>query len=57
MAPVSLDPLGQSVDGVRVVIQHKATELWNTSILQNDFTVKTPVLNPVVVTKGDRYLL
>lgn len=53
-APVSLDPNAQSVDGVKVAVQHKGTELWNATIAANDFSVKTPVLNGINVIKGDR---
>jgi RHS repeat-associated protein len=53
-APVGLNPNFQSIDGVRVAIQHKAIEIWNDRILQNDFTVRTPVLSAINVIKGDR---
>jgi len=53
-APVSLNLNEQSIDGVRVAIQHKETELWNTTIAAGDFTLKTPALAPIAVTKGDK---
>ncbi|MBD1556275.1 hypothetical protein HC752_04935 [Vibrio sp. S9_S30] len=42
-------------DGVRVAIQHAASELWATTIDANDYGVKTPIgVNAVNVSKGDR---
>ncbi|MDP4252065.1 MAG: SpvB/TcaC N-terminal domain-containing protein, partial [Bacteroidota bacterium] len=60
-APVTLDQDTSATaksyaaaDGVRVVIQHKGTELWSSTISANDFTPKTPTgVNAVPVQKGD----
>lgn len=42
-------------DGVRVAIQHAASELWATTIDADDYGVKTPTgVNAVSVSKGDR---
>lgn len=42
-------------DGVRVVIQHKATELWSARIAGNDYSEKTPTnVGAITVAKGDR---
>ncbi|MCY9877328.1 SpvB/TcaC N-terminal domain-containing protein [Vibrio natriegens] len=44
-----------NADGVRVAIQHAASEIWATSIDANDYGVKTPAgVNAVSVSKGDR---
>ncbi len=61
-APVSLlqkqNQLGQintAADGVRVAIQHKATELWSSNINPDDFTPKIPSgVGSINVQKGDR---
>ncbi|MGG8495190.1 SpvB/TcaC N-terminal domain-containing protein [Tenacibaculum sp. TC6] len=48
------EPSG-TADGVRVTIQHVATELWNTTIPANDYGVKVPTgVGAINVTKGDR---
>ncbi|WP_434362366.1 hypothetical protein NF212_19045 [Parasalinivibrio latis] len=42
-------------DGVRVAIQHAASELWATTIDADDYGVKIPTgVNAVSVSKGDR---
>ena len=44
-----------TADGVRVVIQKSATELWNTTITASDFSSKTPTgVDALTVTKGER---
>lgn len=62
-APVSLIPVvtpgikNNKLDGVRVSIQHKNSELWGTSISQNDFNVQVPTptkVNNLNILKGDR---
>jgi len=61
-APVALiqdlSPTAQTYtanDGVRVAIQHKATELWSAIIPATDFTPKDPTgVGAVAVQKGDR---
>jgi RHS repeat-associated protein len=61
-APVGLlqkkNQLGQTntaADGVRVAIQHKATELWATTIGADDFTSKNPSnVGAINVQPGDR---
>ncbi|HET8661435.1 MAG TPA: SpvB/TcaC N-terminal domain-containing protein [Micromonosporaceae bacterium] len=45
----------QTADGVRVAIQHNATELYSTTINGDDFAAKTPTgVDAVDVTAGDR---
>ena len=57
-APVNLlapSEASGTADGVRVAIQLNGSELWNTTIAADDFTVKTPFnVSNVAVTKGDR---
>ena len=44
-----------SADGVKVTIQHKDTELWNTIIQEDDYTAKNPVgLDSINVVRGDQ---
>ena len=42
-------------DGVRVAIQVRGSELWNTEISPDDFSVKNPTnVSGITVTRGDR---
>ena len=49
--PITLD--ANSVDGVRVAIQHKGTELWNEEVTSGAITTPTGV-DSITVVKGDR---
>ncbi len=43
-----------TADGVRVAIQHNASELWTATIVENDYTAKTPTgVGAINVVKGD----
>ncbi len=53
-APVSLADPQRSVDGVRVAIQHNASELWSADIPGGDGEVRTPTTTRVSVARGDR---
>jgi RHS repeat-associated protein len=45
----------RTADGVRVAIQHNASELWSISIPADDYSPKTPTdVNSIAVQKGDR---
>ena len=54
-APVSLAAAADSPDGVRVAIQHNATELWASDIAGGDSSEHVPTgVDDIQVDRGDR---